>query len=107
MNTNGDTIPNFELGNARRCMRGIVGAVAILVLLLVPGLNPGWLFVLAIIGAYESITAMLNADLVYGVFYLALSAAQGKRRMETEGDITVSSPLVTTSYGQQEYQTFA
>jgi hypothetical protein len=104
MNTNGDTIPNFELGNARRCMRGIVGAVAIMALLLVPGLNPGWLFVLAIIGAYESMTAILNADLVYGVFYLAVSAVQGERRKQSTNDITIS-PLIRTSYGSREYQT--
>jgi hypothetical protein len=101
MKTNEDAIPNWELGNARRCMRGIIGAAAILALLLIPGLNEGWLFLLAIIGAYESMTAILNADLVYGVFYLALRAAQGMRRKEAEEDITVSSPLITTAMGSR------
>jgi len=103
MNTNGDAIPNWELGNARRCMRGIVGVVAILALLLVPGLNTGWLFVLAIIGAYESMTAILNADLVYGVLYIVFNGMQEERR-KIIGDDIVTSPLITTSFGSGEYQ---
>jgi len=93
MNTNGDAIPNFELGNARRCLRGIVGTSAILALLLVPGLNPGWLFVLAIIGAYESMTAILNADLVYGVLSLvyATTPTISNEASEKKG---VTTPLV-------------
>ena len=103
MKTNEDTVLNWELGTARRCIRGVIGAGAILVLLLVPGLNTGWLFVLAIIGAYESMTAILNADLVYGVVNLVASSVAGVNRKQTENTRTITSPLITTAYGAQGY----
>jgi hypothetical protein len=68
-------------------------------------LNEGWLFVLAIVGAYEGMTAMLNADLVYGVFYLVVAATSGARRKEAMDKITTAPPV--TSYEQQGYQTVA
>ena len=103
MKTYEEVIPNWELGTARRCMRGIIGAAAILAILLVPGLNEGWLFLLAIVGAYEGMTAMLNADLIYCAFYLAVNAVQEKYRKGDEDDVAIPSSL----YGQQEYPTVA
>ena len=47
MRTTEYAIPEFELGNARRFIRGIIGAAAILAVLLVPGMSEGWLFLLA------------------------------------------------------------
>ena len=103
MRTTEYAIPEFELGNARRFIRGIIGAAAILAVLLVPGMSEGWLFLLVMIGAYESLCAILNADLVYGVFYLALRSMQAPRRKEAGEDITISL-LTSTNYGRAEYQ---
>jgi len=99
MKTNEYTVLNWELGTTRRFIRGVIGAGAILALLLVPGLNTGWLFVLAIIGAYESMTAILNADLVYGVVYVLANAAVGINRKQIEKARAMSSPLIATGYG--------
>ncbi|MEJ2553728.1 MAG: hypothetical protein P8164_08615 [Gammaproteobacteria bacterium] len=107
MNTNQHAIPDWTLGTTRRCVRGAIGAAAITAILLVPGLNEAWLFLLAMIGAYESLTAILDADLVYGVLYLAVSAVQEKRRKEATEDVSISSPLIVTRYGQQDYQSAA
>ena len=104
MNTSAFESPVWALGTTRRCVRGVIGAAAITAILLVPGLNESWLFVLAIVGAYESLTAILDADLVYGVFYLMIEAVQGTSRMELAGDNIKISPLITPRYGQQEYQ---
>lgn len=108
MNTHEYTIPDLALGGARRCIRGIIGGVAIAAILLLPGLNEAWLFLLAMIGAYESLTAILDADLIYGVLYLMISGVRGANRREASGDMTksatISSPLITTHYGEQEYQ---
>lgn len=107
MKTNEDVIPNWELGTARRCMRGIIGATAILAILLVPGLNEGWLFFLAIVGAYEGMTAMLNADLIFCGFYLAVNAVQKTYIKGDEDDVAIPSPLIVTGYGSQGYPNVA
>jgi hypothetical protein len=67
MNTYEHSIPNWELGAARRWLRGIIGAASLFAILLIPNLSAAWLFVLAMIGGYQSLTAILNADLIYAV----------------------------------------
>lgn len=67
MNTYEHAVPNWELGTARRWLRGSIGAASLFAILLVPHLSAAWLFVLAMIGAYQSLTAILNADLIYAV----------------------------------------
>jgi hypothetical protein len=77
------------LGNARRCVRGAVGAAALLAILLIPSLSATWLFVLAMIGAYQSLTAILNADLIYGVFNPGATVSASSRE-EVEDTITTA-----------------
>jgi uncharacterized membrane protein len=101
MKTNGDAIPHWELGNIRRYIRGVIGAAALFAILLVPGLSAGWLFVLAIIGAYESMTAILNADLVYAVFNPGIAASA------TSNEETVDQLLNTRADEQPAYQEVA
>jgi hypothetical protein len=51
--------------NIDRVGRGFIGATALGTVLMAPDLNTGWLFALAMIGAYTSLTALLNADLFH------------------------------------------
>lgn len=93
MNTSEEVIPGWVLGTARRCIRGIVGAAALLAVLLIPSLSEAWLFALAVIGGYQSLTAILNADLIYGVFNPGATVPVNKLRREA--DATTTEPLVT------------
>jgi hypothetical protein len=55
---------DYELGPARRCIRAAIGTVALLTILLVPGVSEGWLFALSMIVFYAGLTAFLNVDFV-------------------------------------------
>lgn len=104
MNTSGHAIPNWVLGSVRRCVRGTIGAAALLGVLLIPSLSEGWLFVLAMIGGYESLTAILDADLVYGMLNLD-AVVPPTRHAESEEGIR-TTPLITRDE-LQRYQTVA
>ena len=99
MKTNGNASPNWELSNSQRYVRGIIGAATLTAVLLVPGLSEGWLFLLAIIGAYEGMTAIFNADLVYGVLSLVYAATPAISHEESEEEGT-TAPLITA--GEQQ-----
>ncbi len=53
-----------NLGVANRAIRGIIGAGALLAIFSVPGLTAGWLFTLALVNCYASLTAILGFDFV-------------------------------------------
>jgi hypothetical protein len=53
-----------ELGSVNRAIRGLIGAGALLAIVSVPGLTAGWLFTLALVNAYSSMTAILGIDFV-------------------------------------------
>jgi len=105
MKTNSNAIPNWELSNSQRYVRGIISAATILAVLLIPGLSEGWLFLLAIIGAYEGMTAMLNADLVYGV--LSLVYASTPTISDEESEVKGATTPLVTAEEQQGYSMVA
>jgi hypothetical protein len=53
-----------ELGTTNRTIRGLIGAGALVAIFSVPGLTAGWLFTLALVNAYASMTAILGFDFV-------------------------------------------
>jgi uncharacterized membrane protein len=105
MKTNEDAILNWELGNTRRYVRGIIGTAALMAVLLIPSLSEGWLFLLAMIGAYESMTAIVNTDLFYCVLNLGIETASATGYAETVEEIA-TSPLNMMNE-QQRYRQFA
>jgi hypothetical protein len=105
MKTYGEEIPIWELGTARRCMRGAFATAALLAVLLLPGLSETWLFALASFGAYEGLTAILNVDFVYGVFYICGVSPSPAARTEKASNATFD-----TAVSEDEplgYQTYA
>jgi hypothetical protein len=57
-------VPEFRLGAANRLVRGGIGAAALLAIFFTPGLTAGWLFILAFVNFYASMTAILGFDFV-------------------------------------------
>jgi hypothetical protein len=53
-----------QLGTTNRVIRGIIGAGALVAIFSSPGLTAGWLFALALVNCYASLTAILGIDFV-------------------------------------------
>jgi len=105
MKTKGNESTYWELSNSQRYVRGMISAATLLAVLLMPGLSEGWLFVLAIIGAYEGMTAILNVDLVYGVLSLVYAATPAISHEESEEE-GATAPQIT-AVEQQGYSMVA
>lgn len=101
MKTNANANPKWELTNSQRYVRGMIGAATLLAVLLIPGLSEGWLFLLTIIGAYESLTAILNADLIYDV--LSLINEEEPEISHEESEAKGASALLVATAGQRDY----
>lgn len=56
------------LSATNRIVRATIGAVALLAILMDSRMNEVWLFVLAMTGFYESLTAFIGVDLIRSLF---------------------------------------
>lgn len=55
---------DMTLGPVSRTIRGVIGAGALAAIFFAPGLTAGWLFTLALVNCYASLTAILGIDFV-------------------------------------------
>lgn len=58
---------HIDLSTPHRALRGVIGAGTLLAIFLLPGLTAGWLFALALVHCYASLTAILGFDFVDAV----------------------------------------
>lgn len=62
-----NTYTGIELSTTSRAVRGIIGAGSLMAIFFMPsapGLTAGWLFGLAVINSYASMTAILGFDFI-------------------------------------------